>query len=95
MSYANIATQYPVASKRFWDAAARVPYLSSVAPMGPQNCNFVSYDDAQSIAEKGAYARAQGLGSVIIWTIGQGHVATLPAGQRDPLLAAVRAAFKP
>lgn len=95
MSYANIATQYPVATNRMWDTTARVPYLSSVAPMGPQNCNFVSYDDAQSIAGKGAYARAQHLGGVIIWTIGQGHIATLPAGQLDPLLGAVRAAFNP
>lgn len=95
MSYANIVAQYPVATNRMWDTLARVPYLSSVAPIGPQGCNFVSYDDAQSITEKGAYARAQGLGSVIIWTIGQGHIASLPAGQRDPLLAAVRSAFTP
>jgi len=95
MSYANIVAQYPVATNRLWDTIARVPYLSSVTPMGPQDCNFVSYDDAQSIAEKGAYARAQHLGSVIIWTIGQGHVASLPAGQRDPLLGAVRSAFVP
>jgi len=95
MSYANIAAHYPVATARVWDALARVPYLSSAAPMGPQNCNFVSYDDAQSIGEKGAYARAQGLGSVIVWTIGQGHVVTLPAGQRDPLLDALRNALTP
>lgn len=62
MSYANIATKYPVATKRFWDTLAHVPYLSSATPMGPQSCNFVSYDDEQSIAEKGAYARAKGLG---------------------------------
>ena len=95
MSYANIATKYPVATKRFWDTLAHVPYLSSATPMGPQSCNFVSYDDEQSIAEKGAYARAKGLGGVIIWTISQGHVAALPAGQRDPLLSAVHTAFRP
>jgi len=95
MSYANIVAQYPVVATRVWDDIARVPYLSSAAPMGPQDCNFVSYDDAQSIAEKGAYARVQGLGSIIIWTIGQGHVASLPAGQRDPLLDALRNALTP
>jgi len=95
MSYANIATQYPVSSARQWDAVAHVPYLSSATPMGPQGCQFLSYDDAQSIADKGAYARSKGLGSVIIWTIGQGHIAARPAGQRDPLLDAVRNAFQP
>lgn len=90
MSFANVVTQYPVATKRMWDATARVPYLSSSTAMGPQNCNFVSYDDEQSVAEKGAYARAQGLGSIIIWTVGQGHIASRPVGQRDPLLTALR-----
>lgn len=93
MSYATIATQYPVSTTRQWDATARVPYLSSAAGIGAQACNFVSYDDAQSVAEKGAYAKAHGIGSVIIWTIGQGHVASAPAGSRDPLLDALRGSY--
>ena len=95
MSYATIATQYPVATTRQWDAAAHVPYLSSIAAIGPAGCNFVSYDDAQSVAEKGAYAKAHGIGSVIIWTIGQGHVASNPPGSRDPLLDALRTSYLP
>ena len=43
--------------------------------------------------EKGAFVRAQGLGGTIIWTISQGHIASAPAGQRDPLLDAIRSAF--
>jgi chitinase len=39
------------------------------------------------------YARSQGLGGAIIWTISQGHIPTLPAGQRDPLLDAIRTSF--
>lgn len=93
MSYAKIATQYPVATTRQWDATARVPYLSSAAPIGPAGCNFVSYDDAQSVAEKGTYARQKNLGSVIVWTIGQGHVPSAPVGQRDPLLDALRTSY--
>ncbi|MBA8883714.1 glycoside hydrolase family 18 protein [Dokdonella fugitiva] len=95
MSYATIATQYPVATTRQWDATARVPYLSSVAGIGAQGCNFVSYDDAQSVTEKGAYAKAHGIGGVIIWTIGQGHVAANPPGSRDPLLDALRGSYLP
>jgi chitinase len=94
MSYAHIvASYYPPAMTHVWDATARVPYLSSATPVGSGACTFVSYDDAQSVAEKGTYARAQGLGGAIIWTISQGHLATHPAGQRDPLLDALRTSF--
>ncbi|MEO8669751.1 MAG: glycoside hydrolase family 18 protein [Tahibacter sp.] len=93
MSYKNIMTSYYSAANRQWDTIAKVPYLSSAAPMGAQACNFVSYDDAESIAAKGAFTRANNLGGIIIWTISQGHLTAPPVGQRDPLLAALRAAF--
>jgi len=93
MSYANIAADYYSPGVSAWDATARVPYLSSAAPLGAAACNFVSYEDAASIAEKGAFVRAEGLGGTIIWTISQGHIASAPAGQRDPLLDAIRSAF--
>ena len=78
---------------RQWDATASMPYLGSVNAFGPQQCNFLSYDDEQSIAAKGAWARRNGIGGTIIWTIGQGHIPERPAGQRDPLLQAIKAAF--
>jgi chitinase len=93
MTYANIATGYYSPAVAAWDSTARVPYLSSAAPLGAAGCNFVSYEDAASIAEKGAYVRAEGLGGTIIWTISQGHIASAPQGQQDPLLDAIRAAF--
>ena len=90
MSYANIAAQYLAPAAKRWDAAAQVPYLSSAAPLGPKGCTFVSYEDAQSIAAKGQYARGKGLGGVVIWTLAQGHT-----GGGDPLLDATKAAFRP
>lgn len=51
-----------------------------------------SYENEQSIAAKGDYARSQGLGGTIIWTIGQGHLPAAPVGSRDPLLAAAHQA---
>jgi chitinase len=94
MSYANIMSGYYTPSVYRWDDGASVPYLSSGAvPLGADACNFVSYEDETSIAAKGAYVRDHGLGGTIIWTISQGHRAELPAGQRDPLLEAIRAAF--
>ncbi|UXI66848.1 glycoside hydrolase family 18 protein [Tahibacter amnicola] len=93
MSYHNIMQSYYSAGLRQWDTAAMAPWLGSNAPIGPQQCNFISYDDEQSIAAKGAYVRRNGLGGTIIWTIAEGHLPERPAGQRDPLLQAVKAAF--
>jgi chitinase len=89
MSYANIMAQYYEAGARNWDAAAEVPYLSFATAKGPQRCNFVSYDDEQSVAAKGAWAKSSGLGGAMIWTVAQGHIPTAPAGQQDPLLKAL------
>ena len=91
MSYANIANSYLPLMTRTYDATADAPWLGSATPKGPQGCTYVSYEDAESIAAKGAYADAQGLGGTIIWTIAQGH----RAGQvpPDPLLDAVGDAF--
>lgn len=91
MSYRNIMASYHTASARQWDDVAKMGYLSFASPTGPQGCQFVSYDDEQSIAEKGAYVRSAGLGGAIIWTINQGH---LGAGQ-DPLLRAVYQSIVP
>ena len=44
MSYATIATQYPVATTRQWDATAHVPYLSSVAGIGAQVVDYIQRD---------------------------------------------------
>ncbi len=93
MSYATIMREYYQPSARTFDSEAKVPYLSYETGMGPQQCNFISYEDPESIAAKGAYVRSQGLGGAIIWTIGQGHVASAPVGSRDPLLQAVKVAF--
>lgn len=93
LSYRNILRDYYNASRYQWDPLAAMGYLGSVAAFGPQQCNFLSYDDEASIAAKGAYVRRTGLGGTIIWTIGQGHIPERPAGQRDPLLQAIKAAF--
>ena len=91
--YAKIMAGYYSAAARQWDATAHVPYLSSQAGLGAQHCNFLSYEDPQSLADKGAYAKANGLGGIIIWTISQGYLASQPLGQRDPLLEALRASY--
>jgi chitinase len=89
ISYANIMTKYYGASARQWDSLARVPYLSFSAPHAPDGCTYISYDDEQSIAEKGTYVKAKGLGGVIQWELNEGYLSSAAAGQRNPLLKAI------
>ena len=87
--YAEVMDTYFKPSRYHWDALAQAPYLSID---GPQK-QFVSYDDETLCAKKVAYARAQDLGGVMLWEIGTGYCANRPAGQKEPLLAAVKRAW--
>jgi chitinase len=93
LSYTNIVNQYFSAAPREWDATAQMPWRGSSSRFGPAQCNFLSYDDEESIAAKGHFVRQHGLGGTIIWTISQGHLPDRPPGERDPLLQAVKASF--
>lgn len=90
MSYRNIVGSYLPAMTQNFDATAQAPWLASNTQAGPQGCHFVTYEDPQSVAAKAQYARNNGLGAAIIWTISQGHLPDQPAGQRDPLLTALK-----
>jgi chitinase len=68
-------------------------HLSFATPHAPDNCTYVSYDDEQSIAEKGVYVKAKGLGGVIQWELNEGYLKDATAGQRNPLLKAIHDAF--
>ncbi|WP_154654575.1 glycosyl hydrolase family 18 protein [Solimonas variicoloris] len=96
MSYTNIMTlYYPQATPRR-DLTAMVPYLTTGNPnsgVGPQQCTFMSYDDAWSIGEKAKFVKDNGLGGTIVWTINQGYLPNAPAGQRDPLMQALKDGF--
>lgn len=87
--YAAIMDTYYQPGRARWDALAQAPYLSID---GPQK-QFVSYDDETLCTKKVAYARAQGLGGVMVWELGSGYCPTRPAGQREPLLAAIKRAW--
>jgi chitinase len=93
MTYAAIVSNYLPAATRTFDAEAQSPYLSAPGGVGPQSCTLITYEDPESIAAKGAYARAHGLGGAIIWTINEGYISSAPAGSRDPLMQAMKGAF--
>ena len=93
MSYRNIVDDYLPLMTAHYDAIAQSPWLASAIGRGPRACTYVTYEDATSIAAKGAFVHQRGLGGTIIWTISQGHFSNRPAGQRDPLLDAMNDAF--
>jgi chitinase len=90
MSFTNIRTLYQPNATRTFDAQAKVPYLSSNTPFGPLGCNYISYEDEESIALKGKYIHEKGLGGTIIWTINQGYLPNAPVGQHQPLMQAMK-----
>jgi chitinase len=51
-----------------WDSQARVPYLSVGGP-GSADCQFITYDNEQSVAEKVKYVKNNNLGGWIIWEL--------------------------
>jgi len=93
MSYRNILASYWSASAYHYDSAAEVPYLT-LSGSNPEKCTYVTYEDATSLAAKGAWVKSQGLGGLIIWTISEGFV---PSGatvqDKNPLLEATKTAF--
>jgi chitinase len=95
MTYANIMGNYYTAAAAQWDPIALVPYLSFEVATGAEGCGFISYDDAQSVAAKAAYVKANGLGGTILWEIAEGYQADAPSGQENALMEAVRTSFLP
>ncbi|WP_027469308.1 glycoside hydrolase family 18 protein [Deefgea rivuli] len=61
-SYQQIATELLPSGRyiRHWDAAAQVPWLYS-------GDEFISYEDAESIALKGQYVQQHGLAGAMFW----------------------------
>lgn len=91
LAYNDIMDKYFQPKLYHWDAVAHAPYLSLGADQDADR-KFISFDDARLAREKVLYARAHGLGGVIIWQIGGGYRDSQPAGQKDVLLQAIKAA---
>lgn len=88
-SYDTIMTTYYQPSLYHWDTNAQAAYLSWDSA-GSASDKFISYDDEHACQAKVSYARNRGLGGVMIWELGSGYRPGQPAGQRDPLLQAVK-----
>jgi chitinase len=94
-AYNTIAAAYGIVEYNYtlptyhWDANAQAPYLS-ITNQTPNL--FVSYDNEVSAASKAQYIKTNGLGSLIIWDLQDGHRADQPAGSQDVLLEAIKTA---
>src|SRR5439155_4738881 len=66
MSYANIVSDYaPLMTARYDAAAEQAELYSTSGPEGDPGCTWISYEDPRSVAAKGAYVKANGLGGAI------------------------------
>jgi spore germination protein YaaH len=91
-SYDYIMTQYYQPQRYFWDTNAQSAYLK-IDNSGSVDDKFISYDDERACQSKVSFARNRGLGGVMIFDLGNGFRSGQPAGQRDPLLQAVKQAL--
>ena len=101
-TYSDIMRYIYQPSAYVWDATAKASYLTFSSPKTVNIANdgisnlettYVTYDDVQSVTEKGNYIKSQGLGGLIIWTISGGFLAgwkTGPPSVTDPLMQAVK-----
>lgn len=64
--YKNFDSAYGEAQGfvRYWDETARAPYLYNTA-----TCEYVTYDDKQSLTEKTKYALRKGLNGIMFWEL--------------------------
>lgn len=65
-AYYDLAANYVGTFARFWSDAAQVPWLYDEA-----SGIMISYEDPESLAQKAAYVRANGLGGIMFWEISQ------------------------
>ena len=92
-AYHQIMTNFYQPQRHVWDEAAQAAYLS-INNSGSADDKFISYDDPTACQAKVRYSAQRGLGGVMIYELGGGYRPDQPAGQREPLLQAVKQAVR-
>jgi len=93
LPYYSIMDNYSLSPfQYFWDNAAQSGYYA-LDQSGSSSDKFVSFDDPPALQAKIGYARAKGIGGVMIWELAGGYRATQASGNRDPLLQAMKQAL--
>jgi len=91
-TYADIVNNYYQSNLYHWDDTAQAAYLSITNDPAPDDM-FISYDDTHACQAKVSYARNLHLGGLMIWELSQDYFPIRPAGQRAPLVAALKQAL--
>jgi chitinase len=92
-SYSGLLDKYYKPENAHWDDKAKVPYLSIDKP-GSAEDMFISYNDERSVAEKIKYMQEMGMGGLMLWTLEKDYRPSQPAGQRRPIMQAIRQSLK-
>eukprot|EP01089_Gocevia_fonbrunei_P015430 TRINITY_DN4510_c0_g1_i3.p2 TRINITY_DN4510_c0_g1~~TRINITY_DN4510_c0_g1_i3.p2 ORF type:complete len:168 (+),score=34.57 TRINITY_DN4510_c0_g1_i3:1027-1530(+) len=73
-SYDDVVSTYTTGAgyTSYWDSVSLVPWLYSSSAQ-----KFVTYDNAASVAAKGAYVKSRGLAGAMIWELSQNTDGTL------------------
>lgn len=87
--YHQIIARADYAQAYRWDDVAKNPYLSIDRAADAED-QFIPFEDPASIREKVRFAAERGLAGLMIWELRGGYVADAPAGQRQPLLDALK-----
>jgi chitinase len=88
-TYAQVMNSYYQSNLYHWDNVAQAAYLS-ITNTPASNDMFISYDDTHACEAKVSYARNLHLGGVMIWELSQDYFSSMPAGQRTPLVTALK-----
>jgi chitinase len=86
--YSTIMSDYYSAAAYHWDDKNQASYLGTTTPVTA----FVTYEDERSIRSKFDFIRGGPYGGIILWDASGAVMPKLPAGQRLPLMQAVKAA---
>ena len=90
--YNDLAKYYDLSTAK-WDPVAQAAYISVDNP-GSADDRFISIDNEQTAQAKVNYVRTKGLGGLGVWELYGSYFPERPAGQRDPLLNAIKAAVQ-
>jgi chitinase len=93
MSYRLIMRDYFNTRNYHYDTEAAASYLSFDRPTGAHSCQFITYMDERDAKERAEWARAQGYGGIIAWSLGQQHMDENRRADRHPLLKALKNGF--
>ncbi len=92
VTYADIMGHYYQSNLYHWDNTAQAAFLS-MTNVPASNDIFISYDDTPACQAKVSFARNLHLGGLMIWELSQDFFSTQPAGERAPLISALKQAL--